>query len=203
MDNQDWLVTGKGQSVDCQSSEGDQECEGSFRLYRFLTEIEDVLRLEADDQLRLDKIRPLVRQLLNTSAWLQYEFKPPNPKTGWSVNRLYNEPGFPLTVQMVAWAPGETSTIHNHGAWGVVALVSGQEKNTLWHRTPTTAHPDRIESTKEVVINPGDIISFLPDAIHCVEALGDEPTISFNLYGKTDYKARYKFDVQTHTAMLF
>ena len=72
---------------------------GLNRLYRFLTEVEDVLHAEADDQLRLDQIRPLVRHLLNHSAWLQYEFKPPNPKTGWSVNMLYDEPGFPLTVQ--------------------------------------------------------------------------------------------------------
>ena len=84
-----------------------------------------------------------------------------------------------------------------------MALVSGQEKNTLWRRSPTLEQPDQIEQTGDVMIEPGDIISFVPDAIHCVEALGDEPTISFNLYGLTDYKARYKFDPNTHTAVLF
>ncbi len=203
MVNQDWLVTGEGLSIDCDSTDPLQKLEHPYRLYRFLTDVEDVLIAEADDRLRLEKIRPLVRQLLNHSDWLQYEFRPPNPKTGWSVNMLYNEPGFPLTIQMVAWAPGQVSTIHNHATWGVVALVSGQEKHTLWQRSPTGQQPDQIAQTGELMLNPGDIISFLPDAIHCVTALGGTPTISFNLYGLTDYKARYKFDPNSHTALLF
>ena len=37
---------------------------------------------------------------------------------------------------MVTWLPGHTSTIHNHGTWGIVALVGGQERNRLWRRVP-------------------------------------------------------------------
>ncbi|NER81825.1 MAG: cupin, partial [Leptolyngbya sp. SIO1D8] len=55
----------------------------------------------------------------------------------------------------------------------------------------------------EVVLSPGDIITFTPGAIHQVEPIGDEPTISFNLYGITDYKSRYVFDPEASTAELF
>jgi hypothetical protein len=41
---------------------------------------------------------------------------------------LYQEDNFPITIQMVAWLPGNISPIHNHGTWGLVAVVSGQEK---------------------------------------------------------------------------
>jgi len=43
----------------------------------------------------------------------------------------------------------------------------------------------------------------MPDAIHQVEALGDDPTISFNLYGVTDYDQRFEFDVERGIARNF
>ncbi len=46
-------------------------------------------------------------------------------------------------------------------------------------------------------------ISFMPDAIHSVEAIYDEATISFNLYGETNYEQRFEFDPVTSTAKNF
>lgn len=174
-----------------------------YRLYRFLTDLEDILRDVPQDRDRLEAMMPLVRHLLTSSYWLQMEYHEPSPKTGWSVKMLYQEPDFPLTIQMVAWSPGQTSTIHNHAAWGIVALVSGREKNKFWKRSPTKKHPDAIAQIGERTIEPGDIIGFLPDAIHSVEPMGDEPTITFNLYGKTDYPRRYQFDPIERTAANF
>jgi len=203
MVEQDWLVTDVGQakvwphpSVPCERSQ-------TYRLYRFLTEVEDILATTPYSQDRLKAIHPLVRQLLTDSAWLQYEIQLPDPDRGWSVTRLYDEPNFPLTVQTVVWLPGQTSPIHNHATWGVVALVSGQEKNTFWQRTPSDHHPDQISRVGDLMLNPGDTISLMPNAIHCVEAMGNEPTITFNLYGLTDYQTRYNFDPDAHTATLF
>ena len=174
-----------------------------YRLFRFLTDLEDILLNISDDGDRLKAIMPLVRHLLTSSYWLQMEYHQPSPKTGWSVKMLYREPEYPLTVQMVAGQPGGMSPIHNHGAWGIVAIVSGTEKNRFWKRSPTAEYPDRLELVGEQILEPGEIISFLPDAIHSVESIGDEPTISFNIYGQTNYKQRYRFDVQNHTAKNF
>jgi predicted metal-dependent enzyme (double-stranded beta helix superfamily) len=174
-----------------------------YRLFRFLTDLENILLNIPDDRDRLKAIMPIVRHLLVSSYWLQMEYDQPNPKTGWSVKRLYTEPDYPLTIQMVAWQPGRISTIHNHAAWGIVALVSGEEKNRFWKRSPTPEFPDRLELIGEQRLQPGEIISFMPDAIHSVESLGDEPTISFNLYGKTNYPQRFEFDNINHTAKNF
>ncbi|MDX2232593.1 MAG: cupin [Leptolyngbyaceae cyanobacterium bins.349] len=203
MTGQDWLVTNDGQ---CKPFVGVHQPDygtDPYRLYRFLTDLENVLNHIVDDQLRLQAICPLVRQLLTSSAWLQIMPLEPDPELGWDVTMLYDEPFFPLTVQLVAWAPGVTSPIHNHATWGVVALLSGQEKNTFWQRSPTAEFPDQIASTGEHIITPGDIICFLPDAIHQIEAIADQPTISFNLYGETHYDQRFEFDVNQHTTKNF
>jgi predicted metal-dependent enzyme (double-stranded beta helix superfamily) len=174
-----------------------------YRLFRFLTDLEDVLHDIADDRDRLKAIMPLVRNLLTSSYWLQMEYEQPSSKTGWSVKTLYREPEYPLTVQMVAWKPGAASPIHNHATWGIVALVDGREKNRFWKRSPTAEFPDQLELVGEQILQPGEIIGLLPDAIHSVESIGDEPTISFNLYGNTDYPRRYQFDITQHTAQNF
>jgi predicted metal-dependent enzyme (double-stranded beta helix superfamily) len=95
------------------------------------------------------------------------------------------------------------SSIHNHGTWGVVAVLKGQEKHTFWRRVPTSEFPDQIEQVGEHILNVGEIISFTPHAIHQVEALGNEPTVSFHLYGDTQPQSRMEFNPITRTAKPF
>lgn len=204
MTGKTWIVTNAGQ---CEPLETDLDVvtlPTPYRLYHFLSDLDSILRQESDDRARLSEICPRVQHLLTESPWITLQYSPPHPQRGWSVSTLYDEPGYDLTVQMVAWAAGQKSTIHNHGAWGVVALTDGSEQNTFWQRTLTDSdHPDAIAQVGHCDLKPGDIISFLPDAIHRVEALGSQPTVSFNLYGVTDYAARRKFDLATQTASKF
>lgn len=202
MKNQNWLVTDDG-NYSPVGNPNVPEPEKIYRLYRFLTDLDDVLDTYKQDTDRVQAIMPLVRKLLISSYWLQMEYDPPSEKTGWSVKFLYREHQYPLTVQMVCWQPGTQSTIHNHGTWGIVALIGGQERNRLWRRSPTPDAPNRIEPAGELILNPGDMISFTRDAIHRVEPVGNEPTVSFNLYGITDRSRRLQYDPEQQTAQRF
>lgn len=203
MTGKNWLVTNEGQCFKNEVVYQDEELQRPYRLYRFLTDLEDILERVKDDRERLNLICPLVRRLLNSSEWLQMNYLLPDPETGWSVLMLYDEPDFPITVQTVVWAPGSISPIHNHGCWGIVALLSGQEKNTFWQRSPSSEFPDRIEPVSDRLLNSGDILCLMPDTIHHLEAIGNEPTISFNLYGETNYNQRFEFDPTYSTAKNF
>ena len=202
MDCQNWIVTDNG---NCEAYYPEEYIPptDSYRLYRFLTEMEDIVETIPDDYKRLQAIIPRVRKLLEDSYWLQMEYSQPSPDVGWSIKFLYQEPGFPFTAQMVTWLPGQVSPIHNHACWGIVALINGEEKNRLWQRSPSSESQHRIEYTGETILTPGEIIAFTPEAIHSVEPLGDEPTISFNLYGITDFSKRFEFDPKNHSAKNF
>jgi len=203
LETQDWLITPDGICHPHTLQPAADSFVEPYRLYRFLTNLEDILRSQPDDYQRLLQIQPLVRQLLTSSYWLQLEFTNPPAEPGWSVRFLYQEYQFPITIQMVAWLPGHVSPIHNHGTWGIVAVVGGQEKNRFWRRSPTPQYPDRLELVDEKILTSGDIIGFLPDTIHSVEPLGDEPAVTFNLYGETDFSKRFEFDAIAHTAKNF
>ncbi|NJR39551.1 MAG: cupin [Leptolyngbyaceae cyanobacterium CSU_1_4] len=203
MVGQDWFVTNEGQCIEAEVFSQDEAFLRPYRLYRFLTDLEDILERVHDDSVRLTLICPLVRRLLNSSEWLHMNFLPPDPTTGWSVVMLYNEPDFSITIQNVVWSPGSVSPIHNHATWGVVALLSGQEKNSFWQRSPTPDHPDRLQPVGDCLLNPGDVLCLMPNTIHQVETIGDEPTISFNLYGETNFDQRFEFDLAQQTAQVF
>ncbi|MDF5715747.1 MAG: cupin [Rhizonema sp. NSF051] len=203
MKGRDWLVNEKGQYESVKSVKEWDLLRENYRLYRFLTEVEDTINSVDDQTSCLPEIRMLVRRLIVNSYWVKNQYLEPSPKTGTSVVLLYDELGFPLTVQTVTFAPGTLSTIHNHGTWGVVAVLKGQEKSTFWKRTPQPEFEDKIEVSGEVTLFPGDIISLTPNAIHSVEAIGDEPTVTFNIYGETCSKERFEFDTVNHTAKNF
>ncbi|MFN6218502.1 MAG: cupin [Aphanizomenon sp.] len=203
MQGRDLFIAENGQYQICKSARTWDLLRDNYRLYRFLTELEDVLNNVEDQSTRLPEIRMLVRRLIINSYWVQSQFLQPDLKTGISVLLLYNELGFPLTVQTVTFAPGTNSNIHNHGTWGVVAILKGQEKNTFWRRSSNSDFPNKIEKVGEINLSPGDIVSFTPQTIHQVQAIGEEPTVTFNIYGETNPKQRLEFDITNHSAKKF
>lgn len=200
---QDWMVTDDGQCQACPTPREWNLLETPYRFHRFLTQVEDVLKESPNDDDCLPTIRHLVRKLVLNSYWLQTQHPKLSPLSDVAVQTLYDEIGYPLTVQTNTYSPGSSSPIHNHGTWGVVALLKGQEKNTFWRRTPTREFKDRVKPVGEKIFQPGDVISFSPSAIHCVEAVGDTSMVTFNLYGETHSQARFEFDPKTHQAKNF
>ena len=172
-----------------------------------MTEVEDLIRLTAaegiDEENSLPGLRMLVRKLILNCYTVKTRLPEPNQTTGISLVTLYEELGFPLTIQTEMNLPGTNSTIHNHGTWGIVMVLQGKQKNTFWRRNPNDIFPDKVDRVGERILEVGDIISFTTDAIHSTEVVGNEPTITFNLYGETYGNKRFKFDAVNHTAKHF
>ena len=202
----DWLVTDSGE---CQARPSAREWDlirEHYYLHRFLTEIIDLLDSapqESEEWDYLPQIRMRVRQLVMNSYWIQTQFQEISSITGVSILPLYDEIGYPLSIQNVTTAPAIASPIHNHGTWGVVALIKGREKHTFWRQREDLDCPGQIEFVGEKILNPGEIISFMPNAIHQVTAIGTEPVRTFHLYGDTQPKSRYRFEPLTNSIKRF
>jgi hypothetical protein len=67
MIGKDWLVSNYGQCLPCDVVPQTEELSRPYRLYRFLTDLEDILDHIREYCLRLEAIRPLVRKLLISS----------------------------------------------------------------------------------------------------------------------------------------
>ena len=206
MGSKDWIVTDDGQCEPRPCVRNWDLIRQNYYFHQFLTEIIEILNEvhhERDEWDRLPQIRMRVRQLVMNSYWVRTQCTDPSSQTGVGVLPLYDEIGYPLTVQNETTLPGIMSPIHNHGTWGVVAVINGKEEHTFWRRSPNSDSPYRIERVGRKVLNPGEILSFMPNAIHQVRAIASQPTLTFCLYGDTQPRSRFKFDPVTHTAKHF
>ena len=209
MPQQDWLLQDDGQCLSFPSPRQRDLLTTTtpYRLHRFLTELDDVVNeAEITQQAEteyLPILRRLIRKLVLNVYWISQSIPTPSAQTGTGFSLLYDELGFPFTLQTEIMDPGTYTTIHNHGTWGVVATLQGQQKNTFWGLFPTREYPQNVEKVGEQVFQTGDIISFTTEAIHCVEAIGNEQTVTLNLYGETNALKRFKFDPETHKAYHF
>jgi predicted metal-dependent enzyme (double-stranded beta helix superfamily) len=184
-----------------------------YRLYHFLSDLDDLVEAERSDRHRLRIAAVLLQRFLHQADWIGETFPIPDETSGWGVHTLYDEPGYPFTVQTVSWLPGQRSPIHNHAAWSIVAILgdatTGRERNTFWRRVDDRSQPEkaRLEVAGERLLLPGDTIGFEPAAIHCVEQEYAEdswlPTFTFNIYGQTNYSQRYEYDVDRETVKNF
>ncbi|QDZ39914.1 cupin [Euhalothece natronophila Z-M001] len=203
----DWLVKDNGVCSRCTLVRDWDFLDAGYRLYRFLTEVEDRINLAVsqgtDEETLLSQLRPLVRKLILNCSVVQSSCHQLNQNQENAVAMLYDELGLPITIQTEINCLGEKSPIHNHGTWGIVAVLKGQQKNWFWRRNPTENHPNRIEYVGEKIIQQGEIISFTSEAIHRIEAVGEEATITLNLYGETEANKRFQFDDEKQTAKAF
>lgn len=199
---QDWMVGETGQCQLCSTPREWNLLETPYYFHRFLTETEDVLKQSttADQCDCLPQLRRLVRKLVINSYWLQTQRPESSSLREVATLNLYDEIGYPLTVQIETYQRGAQSSIHNHGTWGIVTILQGLEKNMLWQRTPEPQFPDKIIPVEEKILGVGDVISFTPTAIHSIEAMGEQELVTFNLYGETNGKQRFQIDPITYHA---
>lgn len=85
-----------------------------------------------------------------------------------------------LTVLRVFTPANFISPIHNHLMWVMIGILDGEEKNTLYRRTPDGG----LEIEREVVLTPETgIFSLRADAIHAIETRPELPMSGLHVYG--------------------
>jgi predicted metal-dependent enzyme (double-stranded beta helix superfamily) len=176
-----------------------------YRLYHFLSDVDQVLELHEEPWQIMQGLLPLVRRLVGQPDWLDATYLQPDPEGPWAVYTLFDAPGYSLTVQTAVWSPGQTFPPHNHAGWGILAVLSGMEENTLWRRIDQSfgegsAH---LVADKQVQFQTGDIVAFDPQVIHSVQVPASNPTATFNVYGPADFSSRLEYDLEARTAYLF
>ena len=97
-------------------------------------------------------------------------------------------------------APGVALPVHNHGAWSVVGIYQGRQRETWFRRLDDGGIPGRAQlSVEDTFVHQRGTVRVLPDGqIHRVETLVSQPVISIHIYG-TDIVAQSRsiFDLAT------
>lgn len=136
-------------------------------------------------------LAPLMRELASHSArFLQPQHY--RAQAGqYARNLVHEAPDASLSLYTLVWSPGQWTPVHDHGSWGVVAVLQG----VLEERSYVRLSPDRgadegiaLARGGVILLGAGSVTSFVPnpDHIHVTGVPEDQPTaVSLHLYGRT------------------
>jgi len=154
-----------------------------------LSDIRRILAGHALDRVTLSVITARLERLaLQAALFTRADFPPPADGVGASTRyRLNPDDGDDdVALYLNSINPGKTTIPHNHTTWAVIVAIEGEEENRIYRRTDDGSDPAvaRLELARELTVQPGTPVSFLPDDIHSIRVTGTQPTLHFHLYGQ-------------------
>jgi predicted metal-dependent enzyme (double-stranded beta helix superfamily) len=98
---------------------------------------------------------------------------PPDDPNAWVLHRSES-----LSVLHTSYPKSFHTPAHDHGAWAIVSVYRGYEKNVLYERKEA-----EVEPIGQATIRAGEVVALEPTAIHDLATSPDERTCSIHVYG--------------------
>lgn len=154
-----------------------------------LNDIRRILDHDEPSRPRLAQVTQRLEQLARQERLFSlHEF--PLPTAGAETSSRYrlnqDDGDEDLALYLNILPPDKHTLPHNHTTWAAIVAVEGQELNRVYERSDDFSQADRAELRllREVVVEPGTPIAFLPEDIHSIHVTGSSPTRHLHLYGR-------------------
>ncbi|MDP6237539.1 MAG: cysteine dioxygenase family protein [Alphaproteobacteria bacterium] len=120
-----------------------------------------------------------------------------------TIYRLAEDDDHSFAMFAVAQRKGNMAPPHDHTTWAMIAGVEGVEVNRFYERLDDGSVSGRaqIRETREEAIEKGTGVALMPDDIHSIHCLCDEPTLALHFYGRSiaHLPERKKFNMANGT----
>lgn len=192
-----------------QSIESSVATERQAAIAEALADIRQTLDRHPVDRATLAVVTTRLERLAAQKAlFTRADFPPPAASLGVGASTRYRlnagddkdgDEGLALYLNSIN--PGKTTIPHNHTTWAVIVAVEGQEENRVYRRTDDGSNPEhaQLALVRELTVQPGSSIAFLPEDIHSIHVVGDHPTLHFHLYGKPLEKLSGRIGIELET----
>ena len=174
----------------------------TYTLARFVDDFRAIAVNNSDTHDVFKRLTPLAESLAACDDLKERIRKDCDPVQGFAFQVLHEEPDHTLAVAVLSWLPGRGTPPHDHGTWGLVVGVEGDEVNEFWQRTDDGMQPGHAELQKlsEKVFAPGQTLLLTPSIIHSVRNDSDQISVSLHIYGKNvNFTNRSRFDPEQKT----
>ncbi len=173
-----------------------------YTLAHFVDDFRAIAVNNSDTHDVLKRLAPLAESLAASADLKARVRKDCDPTQGFAFQVLHEEPDHTLAVAVLSWLPGRGTPPHDHGTWGLVVGVEGDEVNEFWKRTDDGSQSGHAELQKlsEKVFAPGQTLLLTPNIIHSVRNDSDQISVSLHIYGKNvNFTNRSRFDPEQKT----
>lgn len=165
----------------------------SQRLLDFVEGFTRLLDTQPNEDLIVTHGQKLLADLVATDDWLPERFAQPHPQY-YQQYLLYADPRDRLSVVSFVWGPGQKTPVHDHQTWGLVGILRGRERETVYE----TQADGSLRATETAQLHPGQTTAVSPaigDIHEVANDLDDEVTISIHVYGRNIGRVeRHVFD---------
>jgi predicted metal-dependent enzyme (double-stranded beta helix superfamily) len=175
-------------------------------------ETQRLMREIADDQRRVELLRPAFARLLSAEGWLPGEYAVPDFKSGMGGGigqyALYRAEDGSLCLFSLVIPPGSRTPVHDHLAWGLVGIYRGAQDETIYQRLDDGSEDGKaaLKIQQQQRLKAGEFYTLLPprDDIHYVETVSETPSISIHLLANdTACVWRHRFEPEAGTVKAF
>ena len=145
----------------------------------------------------LARVRPLAQRFAASPDLHARCNRECDEQQGFGFQLLQEVPDHTLAVAALAWLPDRGTPPHDHGTWGLVVGVEGDELNTFWQRVDDGRRQGYAELRKlsEKTFSPGEAVAITPENIHSVHNPRERISVSLHVYGKNvNFTGRSQFD---------
>ena len=174
----------------------------TYTLADFVEALRVIAAESADTHEVIRRVKPAAVRLAASPDLRARCRKECNEEQGFGFQVLHEEPDHSLAVALLSWLPGRGTPPHDHGTWGVVVGVEGDEVNTFYKRVDDGTRPGYAELKRlsEKTFAPGEALGITPDIIHSVWNHTGEISVSLHIYGKhINFTNRSRFDPGMNT----
>ncbi len=152
------------------------------RLRGFVQDLAALLEQQPDEATILRDGGVLLQQLVRHDDWLPDDCARPDPQR-YQQYLLHADALGRFSVVSFVWGAGQSTPIHDHTVWGLIAMLRGAEV-----AQPYAQDPDGrwAASGAPVTLQPGQVEAVSPrigDVHRVSNALADRPSISIHVYG--------------------
>jgi predicted metal-dependent enzyme (double-stranded beta helix superfamily) len=178
----------------------------TYTLGQFVEDLRGVVGSSRDTNEVISRTKPFAVRLAASPDLHARCTKECDPEQGFGFQLLHEEPDHNLAVALLNWLPGRGTPPHDHGTWGVVVGVEGDEVNTFFKRVDDGSRDGHAElkQLSSKAFSPGEAIGITPSIIHSVHNETDQISVSLHVYGRhINFTNRSKFDVDHQTVEPF
>jgi predicted metal-dependent enzyme (double-stranded beta helix superfamily) len=137
-------------------------------LENFIAELRIIWTTEPDNQRRMEKAKPLLKQLVNDPGLKAHSATWPSTE-GYKNLLLYVDPDHHFVINAVVRMPGRTGSVHDHAdAWVLYGVLDGSESLERYERIDDGSRPGHAEVRLVSVTTgtQGKVDLVAPGAIH-------------------------------------
>ena len=169
-----------------------------------LTEIREIDRTEGISETSLEKIKDVLLSLAQRKdLFSEADYPPPEQEGTSNFFGLSVDDDDRYALYLSVGRKGRETPPHNHTTWAVIVGMSGEEENRIYERIDGHREEGRAELRfkDSYVLRAADGLAYMPDAIHSIHVISDEPTRHFHMYGKAlaALPDRMQFDTEAGT----